>query len=59
MNLDNFLDFDSMVDKEGNQEYKIGIDRITDLRNPRAKIKSMDSSRVKVITFVDLNNNNI
>lgn len=59
MNLDNLFEFDSMVDKKGNQEYKIGIDRITDLRNPKAKIKSMDSSRVKVITFVDLNNNNL
>lgn len=59
MNLDNLLEFDSMFDKEGNQEYKIGIDRITDLRNPKAKITSMDSSRLKVITFVDLNNNNL
>ena len=45
-------------DKEGNQEYKVGIDRITDLRKPKANIKSMDSSPVKAIAFVDINNNN-
>ncbi|MGL4511192.1 hypothetical protein, partial [Cetobacterium sp.] len=58
LKYDNWFNFDSFVDKKGNQEYKIGIDRITDLKNPREKIENIDSSRVKVITFIDLNNNN-
>lgn len=59
LKYDNWFNFDSFVDKKGNQEYKIGIDRITDLKNPKEKIENIDSSRVKVITFIDLNNNNI
>ncbi len=57
--LDNWLNFDMFADKKGNQEYKIGIDRITDLKNPMEKVENMDSSRVKVITFIDINDNNI
>lgn len=59
LKYDNWFNFDSFIDKKGNQEYKIGIDRITDLKNPKEKIENIDSSRVKVITFIDLNNNNI
>lgn len=58
MNYDNWLNFESFVDKKGNQDYKIGIDRITDLKNPTKKVKSMESSPVKVLTFLDLNDNN-
>ena len=58
MNYDNWLNFKSFVDRRGNQEYKLGIDRITDLKNPTKKVKSMESSPVKVTTFLDLNDNN-
>lgn len=58
MNYDNWLNFESFIDKKGNQDYKVGIDRITDLKNPTKKVKSMESSPVKVLTFLDLNNNN-
>ena len=58
MNYDNWLNFESFIDKKGNQDYKIGIDRITDLKNPTKKVKSMESSPVKVLTFLDLNDNN-
>lgn len=58
INIDNWLKISSNFDKLGNQDHKIGIDRIIDLKNPLANIETMDSSRVKVITFVDLNNNN-
>ncbi|MGL6153506.1 MAG: hypothetical protein ACRC0W_00025, partial [Cetobacterium sp.] len=50
---------DMFVDKKLNQEYKFGLDRIIDLQNPRKTIENMDSTRVKVITFVDSNNNDI
>ena len=58
LNYNNWFNFESRGDKEGNQEYKVGIDRITDLRKPKANIRSMDSSPVKAIAFVDINNNN-
>lgn len=59
LNYNNWFNFESRGDKTGNQEYKIGIDRITDLRKPTAKIKTMESSPVKAIAFVDINNNNV
>lgn len=59
MSLDNWFNFESFIDKKGNQEYKLGIDRIIDLKNPKERIETLDSSRVKVVTFVDTNNNNI
>lgn len=58
LNYNNWFNFEANGDKEGNQEYKVGIDRITDLRKPRESIKSMDSSPVKAIAFIDINNNN-
>lgn len=59
LKYDNWFNFDSYADKKGNQEYKIGLDRITDLKNPKMNLETMDSCRVKVITFIDLNDNNI
>ncbi|WP_426709721.1 hypothetical protein [Cetobacterium sp. SF1] len=59
LQYDNWFNFDMFVDKKGNQEYKFGLDRIIDLQNPRKTIENMDSTRVKVITFVDSNNNDI
>lgn len=58
-NYNNWFDCEMFIDKKGNQEHKFGIDHITDLRNPTAKIKNMDSSPLKVITFVDKNDNDI
>lgn len=57
MDYDNWLNFESFMRKD-DFEYKIGIDRITDLRNPTKKIDSMESSPVEVTTFIDLNDNN-
>lgn len=59
MKLDNWFRYEGNVDKHGSQSHKFGVDRIVDLKNPKADVRTMDSSRVKVITFVDLNNNNI
>lgn len=58
MDYENFLNFDFFGDKGGTREFKFGLNRIVDLKNPLEKIDSMDSSRVKVKTFIDLNNNN-
>ena len=59
MKLADWLDVDANFDKDGTQEYKFGIDKIVDLKNPTKKVDSLDVSRVKVITFIDENNNNI
>ena len=59
LQYDNWFNFDMLADKKGNQQYKIGLDRIIDLKNPKTIIENIDSTRVKVITFVDANNNNI
>lgn len=57
LNYNNWFNFESEADKKGNQKYKVGIDRITDLRNPKANIRSIESSPVEVTAFIDMNNN--
>lgn len=57
LNYNNWFNFESEADKKGNQRYKVGIDRITDLRNPKANIRSIESSPVEVTAFIDMNNN--
>lgn len=57
LNYNNWFNFESEADKRGNQQYKVGIDRITDLRNPKANIRSIESSPVEVTAFIDMNNN--
>lgn len=57
MDYDNWLNFESFMKKD-DFNYKVGIDRIIDLRNPTKKIDSMESSPVEVTTFIDLNDNN-
>ncbi len=57
--LDNWLKIDTNLSDDGAQNYRIGIDKIIDLKNPTTKLDTMDNSRVKAITFIDSNNNNI
>ncbi|MGL4903476.1 MAG: hypothetical protein ACRC3I_10470 [Cetobacterium sp.] len=45
--------------KNGEQNYKLGIDKVVDLKDITRNVESMNSSRVKVIAFVDENSNNI
>lgn len=59
MRLADWFEVSSDFDKEGNREHKVGIDKIVDLKNPTINIDSMDNSRVKVLTFIDENNNNL
>lgn len=59
MKLDNWFKFDTSVSDSGEQTHKFGIDRIVDLKNPKINLDTMDNSRVKIITFVDKNDNNI
>lgn len=57
--LDDWLTLDNEFSDDGARNHRIGIDKVIDMRNPTKKLDSLDSSRVKVITFIDTNNNNI
>lgn len=59
LDYDNWLSAGIFADGQGAQSYKLGLDKVMDLKNIRSNIESMDSSRVKAITFVDANKNNI
>lgn len=59
MKLDNWLKFDTNLSDDGAQSHRIGVDKIVDLKNPSVNLDTMDNSRVKVITFIDSNNNDI
>lgn len=57
--VDDWLKIDNTLSDDGARNHRVGIDKVIDLKNPTKKIDSMDSSRVKVVTFIDTNNNNI
>ena len=59
MDIDNWLSFDSNITRGGGNDFRIGIDKVVDLKNPKAKLDGLDVSRVNVTTFIDSNNNNI
>ena len=59
LELADWLKIDSSFDKGGTETHSIGFDKVVDVRSVRQNIDSMDLSRVKAITFVDENNNNI
>lgn len=59
LKLDDWLKFDTNLNSDGTQMHRIGIDRIIDLKKPTLKVDNIDSSRVKVITYIDSNNNNL
>lgn len=52
--------FTTDIDINGrNQRYAAGIDKVFDLRDITKNVETLDSSRVKVITYLDENNNGI
>ena len=59
LKLDDWLKLDTAFDNSGTQHHRIGIDKVIDLKNPSVQLNSLDNSRVKIITFVDSNNNNL
>ncbi len=59
MDIDSWLKLESFVDKDGSRDFRVGIDKVIDLKHPKEKLESIDVSRVKIITFIDDNNNNI
>ncbi len=58
LELDDWLSFGFDSAHSGNK-YSVGIDKIVDLKNITKDIDSMDVSRVKAITYLDANNNNV
>lgn len=59
LNYDNWLSAGMFAGKNGEQNYKLGVDKVVDLKDITRNVESMNSSRVKVIAFVDENSNNI
>ncbi|MGL5541749.1 MAG: hypothetical protein ACRDB2_00170, partial [Fusobacteriaceae bacterium] len=59
LNYNNWLTAGFNLNDKGRQASSVGLDRVVDLKDITKNIESMDTSRVKVITFVDSNNNNV
>ncbi|MGL6120266.1 MAG: hypothetical protein ACRC0V_07125, partial [Fusobacteriaceae bacterium] len=59
LDYDNCLRGEVNFDESGAQRYSAGINRVVDLKNIRKPLESIDSSRVKVITFLDKNDDGI
>ncbi|WP_300341576.1 hypothetical protein [Fusobacterium sp.] len=55
---DNFLKITGRGGDRGSRHLKVGIDRVIDLKDIRRPVEDIDSSRVKVIAFIDENDNN-
>lgn len=52
--------FTTDIDINGkNQRYAMGIDKVVDLKDIRRNVESLGSSRVKITTYLDENNNDI
>ena len=59
LDYDNWFRSEVNFDESGAQRYSAGINRVVDLKNIRRPLESMDSTRVKVVTFLDKNDNGI
>ncbi|MGL5413964.1 hypothetical protein [Cetobacterium sp.] len=59
IDYDNFLKITGGAGEKGSRNIKVGVDRIVDLKNITKPLDSIDTSRVKVISFIDSNDNNI
>lgn len=59
LDYDNWFKFDALSKNNGNYDVSVGFDRIIDLKNIKTPVNNMDVSRVKVITYLDKNDNNI
>ena len=59
MKVDDWFTMDGSADRDGNQRLGVGIDKVFSLKNPLEKITDINSSRVRVKTFLDSNRNNV
>ena len=58
LKLDKFFNINSSAESNGNKNIGFGIDRVVDLKNISKTVENIDSSRVKVIAFVDEDDSN-
>ncbi|WP_281699732.1 hypothetical protein [Cetobacterium somerae] len=59
LDYDNWFRSEVNFDESGAQRYSAGINRVVDLKNIRKPLESIDSTRVKVVTFLDKNDNGV
>ena len=59
LDYDNWFRSEVNFDETGAQRYSAGINRVVDLKNIRKPLESIDSTRVKVVTFLDKNDNGV
>lgn len=59
LDYDNWLRGEVNFDETGAQRYSAGINRVMDLKNIKKPLESIDSTRVKVVTFLDKNDNGV
>lgn len=59
LKFDNWLEFGSMLEKNGDKRTYVGIDRVINLKNPTENMNSLENTVVRAIAFLDSNDNNI
>lgn len=57
MKLDDLFTIGSSLASNGERNYKIGVDKVVDLKNPKLKLDNTDVSRADIVTFIDENGN--
>lgn len=58
LKFDNWLEFGSLLEKNGNKRTYVGIDRVVNLKNPMQNMNSLENTVVRAIAFLDRNDNN-
>ena len=58
LKFDNWLEFGSSAEKNGDKRTYVGIDRVISLKNPLQNMNSLENTTIKTIAFLDRNDNN-
>ena len=58
LKFDNWLEFGSLLEKNGSKRTYVGIDRVINLKNPMQNMNSLENTVVRAIAFLDRNDNN-
>ncbi len=59
LKFDNWFEFGSSYEKDGDKRVYAGIDRVVSLKNPTKNMNSLENTTIKAIAFLDKNDNNI
>ena len=57
--FDNWLEFGSTIEKNGDKKVFVELDRVLSLKNPTKNMNSLENMNVHAIAFFDMNDNNI